>query len=142
MESILLLAVPVSSITLSADGTSALVTTLDSHHRLFDMLDGSVLQTFEGHVNVSYRCHSTLSHDEAHVLAGDENGRLAAWEVLTGKMTTLAQPITEDQAQVGKQKNRALLWTEVSAAKGTDAVLTAGADGVLKVYSHNVTSTS
>ncbi len=106
------LTAPITSLTLSATSDSILLSTLDSTHRLLDLSDGTVLQSFASpqHTNTSYRCHSTLlstprasqttsttgkgagagagvlplsSGLDSTVLSGDDEGRLGAWDVLS-----------------------------------------------------------
>lgn len=72
---------PVTSVTLSADAKTMLVTTLDSTVRLMDKDDGSLLNTYKGHLNKDYRIKSCFTFGEASVLAGDETGRLFEWKL-------------------------------------------------------------
>ncbi|KDN44704.1 WD40 repeat-like protein [Tilletiaria anomala UBC 951] len=125
---------PVVSLSLSTNNASILASTLDSTHRLLDMSDGSLLQSFAGHGNTAYRCHSSFAASEAVVISGDEGGRLCAWDVLSGKQTPIgAVPLNGGAAH--KAHAKAVLWTEESPAQGDVDVLTASADGVLKVWS-------
>lgn len=95
-----------------------------------DMTDGSLLQSFRGHTNQSYRCHSVLAQNEAAVLSGDEEGRICAWDMLNGQQISVAG------GSSGKaQHQKSVLWVEESPVQGDHDVLSAGADGVLKVWS-------
>ncbi|WFD42522.1 hypothetical protein MPSI1_001167 [Malassezia psittaci] len=76
---------PVTSLLPTKDGAALLVSTLDSTHRLIDMLDGTLLQTFKGHKHTSFRCHTTMSLDESLIIAGDENGNVHAWDTVSGR---------------------------------------------------------
>lgn len=91
------------------------------------MSDGSHLQTIEGGVNVHYRCRSILSSDDGTIIAGDEQGKVRAWDVLTGKEQRFAQDSTSGE------HSKAVLWVEATQKEG-GKVVTAGADGVVKIW--------
>ena len=59
-----------------------LISTVDGMLRIFDRSNGSVLQTFSGHKNGEMRMKATWNYGEGVVLAGDEEGRVWAWNVL------------------------------------------------------------
>lgn len=73
---------PVTSVVPSADATTLLVATLDSHVRLFDAVTGKLLNAFTGHAHTSYRCRACFGHEEASVVCGDENGQVWAWDLV------------------------------------------------------------
>jgi mitogen-activated protein kinase organizer 1 len=106
------------------------VSTTSSTHRLFDTSDGSLLQTFTGHTNTYYRCHSTLTSTEDAVLAGDEKGRLRGWDVLSGKEVDVANGRTSS----APEHDKTILWTECNPKKMGE-VVTSGAYGSVKVWS-------
>jgi mitogen-activated protein kinase organizer 1 len=72
---------PVTSIHLLKDSKTMAVSTLNSTIRLMDRERGEMLQKFTGHRASSYRSHISMSYDEAHVFAGDEDGLLWAWDL-------------------------------------------------------------
>lgn len=87
----------VTSLCLTRDGKAMLVSTLDSKIRLMDREFGSCLKTYgdAGLKNEELRVQSILGGKEQYVLAGDEmagtpgqnsEGRLWAWDVLTGEV--------------------------------------------------------
>jgi mitogen-activated protein kinase organizer 1 len=76
---------------------------------------------------VHYRCRSLLSADDGTILAGDEQGRLRAWDVLTGK----EQRCTTNNAT--NEHSKAVLWMEATQKEG-GRLISAGADGIVKVY--------
>lgn len=121
---------PIVSVHASTSGSLLLVSTTASTHRLFDTSDGSLLQTFMGHTNTSYRCHSTLTSTEDAVLAGDEKGRLRVWDVLSGKEMDVAN----GRASSTPEHDKTILWTECNPKK-LGEVVTSGADGNVKVWS-------
>lgn len=73
---------PVTSVVPTLDGQTLLVATLDAKVRLLDRTNGGVLNTFAGHVNGSYRTRACFGHAEASVVAGDEDGRIWAWDLV------------------------------------------------------------
>lgn len=72
---------PVTSLTLTADASLLLVSTLDSTHRLLDLSNGTVVQTFSGHKNTSYRSQSCIGAREETVVCGDEEGKVWRWDL-------------------------------------------------------------
>lgn len=118
---------PVTSVTLSADAKTMLVTTLDSTIRLMDKDDGSLLNTYKGHLNKDYRIKSCFTFGEASVLAGDETGRLFEWK-LDGDDTVW----TNEHVSPGKT----LLWTACHP-KRAGCIATAGADGAVRVWTND-----
>lgn len=80
------------------------------------------MQTFTGHTNLNYRCHSVLNNAEDKVVAGDETGTLHIWDVLSGK-----------QIHKAPAHEKAVLWTECNPAV-QGQVVTAGADGMVKLW--------
>ena len=47
-----------------------------------DLSTGKMLNDFQSHLNVSYRCRACFGHAEASVLCGDENGQIWAWDLV------------------------------------------------------------
>lgn len=88
----------VTSLCLSRDGKTMLVGTLDSKMRLMDRENGTCLKTYgdAGWRNEELRVQSVLGGKERYVVAGDEltaagaegevDGRVWAWDLLTGKV--------------------------------------------------------
>ncbi len=74
---------PITSIHPTKDGSTYLVSTLDSHIRLMDCANGSVLNSFAGHKNDSYRTNACFGYGEASVVCGDEDGRVWSWDLVT-----------------------------------------------------------
>ncbi|EOO01484.1 putative mitogen-activated protein kinase organizer 1 protein [Phaeoacremonium minimum UCRPA7] len=88
----------VTSLSLTMDGNTVLVGSLDSKVRLMDRENGTCLMTYadEEWRNEELRVQSILGGKEKYVVAGDEmttvggasggDGRLWAWDLLTGKL--------------------------------------------------------
>lgn len=127
---------PITSLTPTQDGGALLVSTLDSTHRLLDMLDGSLLQTFRGHTQASFRCHSTLSLDESLVLAGDETGFVYAWDMVSSRTVWSERP---DYAQSVRYRRAPqtpvrVLWTERSPDTSVPQFVTASSCGTVHLW--------
>ncbi|KAF8342211.1 nuclear mRNA splicing protein [Cantharellus anzutake] len=118
---------PVTSIRPTKDGSTYLATTLDSSIRLMDCANGSALNTFKGHKNDSYRTNATFGFGEARIVCGDEDGRVWSWDLLTGK--------PENPNPPPKAHSKTITWTEQHPTK-RDELLTASADGTVKVWRH------
>ncbi|QUC18877.1 uncharacterized protein UV8b_03118 [Ustilaginoidea virens] len=87
----------VTSLDLTKDGRTMLVSTLDSKVRLMDRDNGTCLRAYSdpSWKNEEIRIQSVLGHREKYVIAGDEmtaepgsngEGRILAWDLLTGKV--------------------------------------------------------
>jgi len=119
---------PVTSLSLTQDAQTLLVTTLDSHIRLMDAATGKMLNQYTGHVNESYRCRACFGHSEASVICGDEEGRVWAWDLLEA---TVLQPNPPP-----KVHNKVVTWTEHHPTEYGE-MITASADGTVKVWRHS-----
>lgn len=117
---------PVSSISISSDNTTVLVSTLPSTLRLIDLSTGELLQTFRdaSFTNENYRIHSTFTHNEDCVVAGDEKGQLLVWEVVDGKVVRRITSTTS---------TKSILWVERRPGKG-GGIIAASADGTMELY--------
>ena len=75
---------PITSISPSPTSPkdTILVSSTDGKLRIFDRSNGSVLQTFAGHKAGDTRSKAAWNYGEGAVLAGDEEGRIWAWNVL------------------------------------------------------------
>lgn len=49
-----------------------------------DKANGRLLQSFKGHINKDYRIRSTLALADSTVISGSEDGRVYAWDLLSG----------------------------------------------------------
>lgn len=78
---------PITSLTLTTDTAGLLLSTLDSHIRLFDKTTGACLQTYTGaHTNKDYRVRSCVGGPgDAWVLTGSEDGRVVAYDLMDAR---------------------------------------------------------
>ncbi|PKI84065.1 hypothetical protein MVES1_002220 [Malassezia vespertilionis] len=126
---------PVTSLTPTKDNAALLVSALDSPHRLMDLADGSVLQKYEGHVQASFRCHSTLSVDEMYVLGGDERGCVYMWDFVGGQCAM--QNVPDYGASARYRRTNApvtVLWTECSPDTSAPQFVSASSCGSVHVW--------
>jgi mitogen-activated protein kinase organizer 1 len=146
----------VTSLCLARDGRTVLVGTLDSKIRLMDRRDGTCLRTYaaEGWRNEDLRVQSVLGGGERFVVAGDEmtgtetgdEGRVWAWDLLTGKLVaTIPVPWgsgSENRKKAigrdGKEKERknvvsCIAWKEDGFG---DQFCVGGTSGVVTVFGH------
>ncbi|KAI8907902.1 WD40-repeat-containing domain protein [Gorgonomyces haynaldii] len=73
---------PVTDVQITRDKNCLLVSSLDSTMRLFDREDGRVLATYRGHQNTQFRSRAAISFNDAHVLAGSEDGKILMWDLV------------------------------------------------------------
>nr|CDS30516.1 WD repeat domain containing protein 83 [Hymenolepis microstoma] len=81
---------PVTSVGLSFDNQCLLVASQDSVVRLFDYLNGELLNRYTGHVNKDYRIDCCLLNDDAQIASGseDSNCRVVMWNLADGAADT------------------------------------------------------
>ncbi|KAF9526595.1 nuclear mRNA splicing protein [Crepidotus variabilis] len=120
---------PVTSILPTQDAQTLLVASLDNHIRLIDASNGKMLNDFTGHSNDSYRCRACFGHGEATVICGDEKGQMWAWDLLDASILQPNPP--------PKIHNKLITWTEHHPTESGE-VITASADGTVKVWRHPV----
>jgi len=120
---------PVTSIVPTADDQTVLAMTLDSHIRLMDLSSGKMLNDFKGHVSESYRCRACFGHAEASVICGDENGQVWAWDFVNADVLAPNPP--------PKVHQKVITWIEHHPTDA-DEMVTASADGTVKVWKNNI----
>ncbi|KAK9361961.1 WD40-repeat-containing domain protein [Lipomyces starkeyi] len=81
-----LIGYPVTSIKDSTDSACTLVSTLDSTIRLMDKSNGTMLQSFKGHLNKEYRIRSCFGDNDVYVISGSEDGKVYAWDMLSRRV--------------------------------------------------------
>ena len=76
---------PVGSIALSNDGNCVLASCLcgdAGRLTLLEKASGEVLNSYVGHVNVSYHVGSCFTNTDAYVASGSEDGRIVFWDLV------------------------------------------------------------
>ncbi|KPV73791.1 uncharacterized protein RHOBADRAFT_38400 [Rhodotorula graminis WP1] len=114
---------PVTSLSLTTDSSLLLVSTLDSTHRLLDLSNGTVVQSFTGHKNTSYRSQSCIGAREETVFCGDEDGKVWGWDLESGN------PLARASFQA---HDKPILWTAHHPKE--QQLVTASSDGTVKVW--------
>ncbi|KAK9478119.1 WD40-repeat-containing domain protein [Lipomyces japonicus] len=113
---------PITSVTQSSDAASILVSTLDSTLRLMDKSNGSLLQSYVGHKNSDFRVRSTFGDNDVYVVSGSENGKLLAWDLLSGRIV--------HELRTHKDK----LVSAVAYHPKNSQMVSCGADGTVQVW--------
>ncbi|BFZ53312.1 hypothetical protein PYCC9005_000335 [Savitreella phatthalungensis] len=76
---------PITSVKRSKDKLTMLVASLDGVVRLFDADNGTLLQSFRGHLQEqASRLQASFGADQSFVACGSEDGRIVLWDVLEG----------------------------------------------------------
>ena len=125
---------PVASITPTITSTSLLISMLarqgekKATHAVLDLSDGSNLQSIEGGPNNQYRCPSILHSGDSCIVAGDEDGRVKMWDILSGK----ERPFTRPGAAT-MEHAKAVLSLEATDKEG-GKVVSAAADGSVRIW--------
>ena len=115
------LGAPLTHVSVSSDGRCALSVCLGGAVRLTDLASGRELATFRGHRQEAYRTEARVCADDAHVVAGSEDGRLLVWEYATGRLACSAAASDRAIVSVDRHPNRM-------------EVLAAGAEGVAQLW--------
>jgi len=126
----------VTSLQVSRDGKTILVSSLDGSIRILDRASGACLRTIPGegqdagYSNNNLRLKSCYAMDEALVLSGSESdGKVRRWDVISGKCVGSVQVNTSDKVV------SVVKWREGSQAQGRQGLWAAGgAEGTVKVY--------
>ncbi|KAG8934135.1 hypothetical protein FRC02_010512 [Tulasnella sp. 418] len=116
---------PVTHILPTKDSLSLLITTLNSTLRLFDRANGTLLNSYRGHKNESYRTSACFGYGEATVLCGDEDGRIWGWNLLEGDIIGINPP--------PKAHEKVITWLEHHPISEAEMV-SASADGTAKIW--------
>lgn len=82
---------PVTSACFSRDKQCILAATLNSTIRLLDKETGELLADYTGHTNTEYKVDVSLAYNDAHVVAGSEDGKLCYWDLVQGKLLAQVQ---------------------------------------------------
>jgi mitogen-activated protein kinase organizer 1 len=112
---------PVTSVCASRDGAAVLAACTDGAVRLVDAARGRLLGEFRGHAHAGASLDAALTPDEAHAVAGSEDGRVLFWDVVGGGV------VAELAAHAGVVCSLAL-------HPGGGAMLTASTDGTAKLW--------
>lgn len=125
---------PVTSLTMTVQGDSVLVSTSDSTLRLMDRANGKMLQSYKdaGFVNTTYRIRSTSTANDGIVLSGAEDGRIYAWDVLSGQVVQRLSHYAADD--LAGMRNSRKVVSAVAARRKGDQWASASGDGSIAVW--------
>ncbi|TPX35046.1 hypothetical protein SmJEL517_g02394 [Synchytrium microbalum] len=112
---------PVTSVCYSNDKNCLLISTLDSTVRLMDKDNGQVLNEYKGHLNKEYRVTSCLSHTDAYILSGSEDGRIVIWDLVDGSLVRIL-------------KGHDRVVSAIAYAPKMPVAVSGSIDGVVKVW--------
>jgi len=129
---------PITSITPTTHNPpSLLLSTLDSHLRLFDHSTGTLLRayTHPSFKNTEYRLRSALGLYDSTVFSGSENGKIFVWDLLEG---TLLHELRHDEAAKegvsGVKKKDVVGAVAWCPSEGKREWCSAGGDGCVVVW--------
>lgn len=132
---------PVTSMVLTREGESLLVSTLDSTIRKVDLTNGTLLQKFRGHMNEKHRIQACLTDSERWLVSGDETGDLVTWDhsyvpsrsttAGKGKVQETVPFYTREEAVDGE---KSLLWVAAHPSPSAGIIATAGQDGSVRTW--------
>jgi len=72
----------VTDVSFSRDGRCLLVGTLSNRLALLDIDEGEVLAEYPGRTSETSKIPARLTHDDAHVVSGSEDGKVFIWELV------------------------------------------------------------
>lgn len=93
-----------------------------------DKANGHHLQSFQGHINTNYRIRSTLAFADSTVISGSEDGRIYAWDVLSGDVLERLEADADADAHGGK------VASAVASSSAKREWASAGIDGEFEIY--------
>jgi mitogen-activated protein kinase organizer 1 len=112
----------ITNLALSRDGHCILTASLDARLRLLDKATGGLLNTYKGHAHTQFKLGMCLSHDDAFVLGGSEDGFLHVWDLVEatliarlpaahGAVTTVACDPRRLEVLTGGHDGSVKFWT-------------------------------
>eukprot|EP00051_Salpingoeca_urceolata_P010550 m.129251 g.129251 ORF g.129251 m.129251 type:complete len:309 (-) comp16754_c4_seq1:1672-2598(-) len=119
---------PVTSVSLSHDGNCILAGSLDSTIRLLDKDTGKLLSDYSGHKSKEFKVECCLSHNDAYVVGGSEDGKVFIWELVEGNVVHTIDCHSIVVSSLGYHPKKPML-------------LTASVDGQVKVWSYEAAAT-
>jgi len=79
----------VSCASFSKNSKYVLTSGKDSTTRLWDVGSGQLIKTYEGAKHEQFRMQSVFTHDEGHIISGDEsNNNIVVWDTRTGVLVS------------------------------------------------------
>ena len=82
---------PVTCVNLSSDAQCILAGLLESKIALLDRGSGELLAQYKGHANRQFKVESLLTHDDAYVVSGSEDGKVYFWDLVESEIAESVQ---------------------------------------------------
>ena len=126
---------PITSIMATSDHAAILTSTLDSTLRLMDKNNGELLKAYKSdqYVNTKYRIRSTITSEDGQVLAGSENGKIVAWDLMSA--ANVATVIYEKEKKGSSIASKRDIVSAVAWCPTRPEWCSAGGDGNVVVWS-------
>ena len=112
---------PLTHVSVSPDRRCALSVCLGGAILLTDLASVRELITFRGHRQEAYRTEARVCADDAHVVAGSEDGRLLVWDYTSGRVVCSTETGAKAVTSVDRHPTRA-------------EFLAAGTDGTAQLW--------
>jgi len=108
----------VTSVSFTNDEQCVLTSVLASSLKLVDKENGSVLNSFEGHVNKEYKVDSCVTSNDTHIISGSEDGHIYFWDLIEAKVVAKLENVHKGVVySLSKHPSKNILLTA-----GTDCV--------------------
>ena len=108
----------VTSVCFTNDKQCVLISLLANTIKLLDRDNGTVLNSFEGHVNKEYKLDSCVTCNDTHVISGSEDGHLYFWDLIEANIVAKTENAHKGVVfSMSKHPSKNILLTA-----GTDAV--------------------
>lgn len=109
----------------SPNGRYILAWTLDSCIRLWDYVSGTCKKTYQGHVNktISLGGAFGVSHSEAFIVSGSEDGDIVFWDVKTKEVVQ----------RISGAHEGTVCWVDALSGP-VNKVASAGIDGSVRIW--------
>lgn len=82
---------PITCIAMTYDKKCVLAGCLGGTVRLSELSTGRLLQYYQGHVHTSFKLEAVVANDDAHILAGSEDGTVHIWDLVAAGIGTKFQ---------------------------------------------------
>eukprot|EP00731_Ephydatia_muelleri_P018378 Em0011g418a len=122
---------PVTSVSFSRDGHCVLASSLDEKIRLLDRDNGELLNEYKGHKNNEYKVDCCLSHDDATIVCGAEDGKIWFWDLVESSRT-----FSVNHSRPGAQNKECVVYSLAYHPK-EPCLLSAGSWGPVKVWKNS-----
>jgi mitogen-activated protein kinase organizer 1 len=113
-----------TNLALTKDKNCLLIGTLDEVIRLFDLNTGTLLNEYMGHKNKKLKIDCGFACNDSYVMSGSEDGSIYVWGLVDNQIVKVYQSVVNNNG----------VLTSVIAHPSQDCIISAGEDGVIKVW--------